>query len=203
MFNRYAPVIQGLALYQGITTELSPGSVMAVMGPSGCGKTSLFRAIKKEIPSVGSVTVDNSELFTVFQNNDQLFDWYTVEKNLDLVCTADWQHLTDRWNLTDLKHRYPHQLSVGQRQRITLIRAICSGRSLLLCDEPLSAVDGITAIQIAKDFQEIVHEKQLTALWITHNALEASYVADQVLMISADQVTVMSEFTHESILKSF
>jgi NitT/TauT family transport system ATP-binding protein len=203
IFNQYAPVVQNSTLYPGVTATLLPGTVTAVMGASGCGKTSLFRAIRNETPSVGVVSVNSSEVFSVFQTSDQLFDWYTIEKNLNLVCVTSWMSLVKQWGLESFICRYPHELSIGQLQRFTLIRALCSGKSLLLCDEPLSAVDGISAIHIAKDFYKIVHEQQLSALWITHNALEASVVADQVMVISPSLVHIMDDFTHESILKSF
>lgn len=174
------------------------------MGHSGCGKTSLFRALRKQIPFTGETVILPENIFSVFQDHDQLFPWFTVEKNLDMVCERDWRDLADRWKISDLIHHKPTQLSVGQKQRFTLLRGICSKRKILLCDEPLSAVDGITAMTIIKDFADIVHEKEKICLWITHDITEARSLSDQILVINDSSPTLLpSSSSDEKILSHF
>jgi ABC-type nitrate/sulfonate/bicarbonate transport system ATPase subunit len=174
------------------------------MGYSGCGKTSLFHALRQQIPYVGHTDILSTDIFSVFQDHDQLFPWFTVEKNLNMVCEQSWVELAKRWKILDLVHKKPHQLSVGQKQRFTLLRGICSSRPILLCDEPLSAVDGITSLTIIKDFADIVVEKEKICLWITHNITEAKILSDRTLIINDRSPGLLFGPTRdEKILTSF
>jgi NitT/TauT family transport system ATP-binding protein len=140
----------------------------------------------------------------VFQDHDQLFPWFTVEKNLDMVCEQDWRELAERWKISDLIDHKPAQLSVGQKQRFTLLRGICSSRQILLCDEPLSAVDGITALTIIKDFADIVKEKKKICLWITHNITEAKLLSNSIFVINSSSPKLLPASTRdEKILSCF
>lgn len=190
--EQFSPIVNGHALFPGITVDLVPGEILPIVGRSGCGKTSLFNAIRQQIPHTGITELTPDCVFSVFQENSQLFPWFTVSKNLQLVCDDQWQELVKKWALTDLLSKYPNQLSVGQRQRFTLIRAICSAQNILLCDEPLSGVDSITKQYILKDFRIILKETKKYCLWITHDLSEAKTLSDHILIISTQQTTVVS-----------
>jgi ABC-type nitrate/sulfonate/bicarbonate transport system ATPase subunit len=202
--KNFSPVVDGRKLYPGIDLDLNPRDIISVMGHSGCGKTSLFRALKKQLASIGETVIPPEQIFSVFQDHDQLFPWFTVERNLDMVCERDWRELADRWKILDLIHHKPTQLSVGQKQRFTLLRGICSSRQILLCDEPLSAVDGITALTIIQDFADIIHEKAKICLWITHNITEAKLLSDQILVINSRSPKLLPNTSqNEKILSYF
>ena len=165
-------------LFSPISFVVKPGTCTVIMGRSGIGKSSLLNAICGTVKFSGNIKTDKT--FTVFQDNNQLFPWYTVRKNLELVCTKPFENLVALWGLESLLDKKPLNLSGGQRQRFTLIRAICSGSPVLLCDEPCSALDSYTGNNVINDFKKIIVEQQLCCLWITHNPIEAITLGDQV-----------------------
>jgi ABC-type dipeptide/oligopeptide/nickel transport system ATPase component len=141
----------------------------------------------------------------VFQGANQLLPWFTIEQNLDLVSTTcNYTNLVEQWGLEQHLLKYPYQLSVGQRQRFALIRAIFSGRKLLLCDEPLSGVDGITALRISSDFRRAVQDNQIKCMWITHNLVEAESIADQVILLDYERPELITHsITYHELYKKF
>lgn len=202
--SNFSPIIDNNNLFPGVDVTVLPGEVLCIMGYSGCGKTSFFRALQNQLLYAGQVELAVDQVFNVFQTDQQLFPWITIEENLELVCNSPWDKLVQDWKLESLIHKMPMQLSVGQRQRFTLIRALCSGRNILLCDEPLSAVDGITSIDILRDFKKIVLEKNICCLWITHSVTEAQLIADKVLVLNTHSTTMLDkDINHETIFKLF
>lgn len=178
--NHTVTVSGNVPLFAPIDLSVQTGEIAVIMGASGIGKTSLLAsvAIKSDI------IFENS--FRIFQESHQLFPWMTVRKNLELVCKKPYIELVNRWNLKEYLDHIPSKLSGGQRQRFTLIRGLCSGLQTLLCDEPLSALDGLTGAIVAKDFCEIAHEEKLTVLWVTHNVTEARIVGDSIYLLSSN-----------------
>lgn len=200
----FAPVIRDQSLYAGINLDLSPGEIVSIMGHSGCGKTSLFQALRKKLPCHGESNIKVSEIFSVFQDPDQLFPWFTVAQNLDLVCEKRWRDIAQQWNILDLIDRRPSQISVGQKQRFTLLRSLCCAGDILLCDEPLSAVDNITAMTIQKDFGAMIREMNKSCLWITHDIAESRSLGDRILVINNRHHCILDPSQDdESILAKF
>jgi NitT/TauT family transport system ATP-binding protein len=156
------------------------------MGRSGIGKSSLLHAICGSLEYSGKIECNKT--FNVFQDNNQLFPWYTIKKNLDLVCQYSYDDIVVDWNLKNLLDSKPLNLSGGQRQRFTLIRAICSGANVLLCDEPCSALDMYTGNNVIKDFKRILVNRNLSCLWITHNPIEAIEIGDTVLNLTTNGI---------------
>lgn len=203
--HNLAPVVDGHVLYPGIDFELEPGKITVVIGHSGIGKTSLFNAITGDITHSGLVESLDVHM-RVFQGSGQLLPWFTVEENLDLISAKqkNYNDLVKNWNLDQHLSNYPYQLSVGQRQRFVLIGAIFSGRKLLLCDEPLSGVDGITALRISRDFRQAVQDNQIKCMWITHDLIEAESIADQVILLDRENPEVVSHcITYHELYKKF
>lgn len=188
--QEFGPAIADLDLPR-VTVSLRPGTVTCFLGASGCGKTSMLRAMHGELPSSGDMTQGVGS-FMVYQSLDQLFPWMTMRANIQLV-SSDAQELEDlarRWGVGDLLDRTPLQCSGGQRQRFALIRALLSGRQLILCDEPLSGVDAFTAENIAKDVVTEVHRRDLQVVWVTHNWHEAGILGDQTVVFRAGAASV-------------
>ena len=149
------------------------GKITVIMGDSGSGKTTLLRSIAE----------DNKDSYTIFQGGKQLFPWFSLRKNLDLICKLNYVDLLVKWNIINLIDRKPSQVSGGEEQRYVLVSAIASGSNLLLCDEPLSALDTKTSHELCLDFRKVVHEKCLSIIWVTHNPLEASILADNLYVL--------------------
>lgn len=176
-----------------LTFRLYQGEFVAVIGPSGCGKStilSLSAGLLK--PASGSVTRDGSVGYML--QRDELFPWRTIEKNICLPlevkrCNTQ-EHrasalaLAEKYGLKDFLKSYPQQLSGGMRQRAALIRTLAADPELLLLDEPFSALDYQTRLNVTADVSSIIRTEGKTALLITHDISEAISLADRVLVLS-------------------
>jgi ABC-type nitrate/sulfonate/bicarbonate transport system ATPase subunit len=183
-----------------ITLDIDTGAIVAVLGASGVGKTSFLRAVHGDITYTGFCQV-SARIWNVLQHDHQLFPWLTVRRNLEMACVLDWQHWAQRWNLMPQLDKKPQYLSVGQRQRLTLLRACCSGAGVLLCDEPLSAVDALNRSQIAADIRHMAQDMQVSVLWVTHDISEAVAVADQFLCITASSTELLHSHLSETQIR--
>jgi ABC-type nitrate/sulfonate/bicarbonate transport system ATPase subunit len=175
-----------VTLFHPVSFSVEPGNCTVIMGRSGIGKSSLLNAICGSVKYNGKINTEKT--FSVFQDSNQLFPWYTIRKNLDLVCKNDYNNIVKDWNLTHLLDVNPHKISGGQRQRFTLIRAICSGAKVLLCDEPCSALDMHTGNMVVKEFKKIIKQNNLCCLWVTHNPIEAIELGDTVYNLTEDRL---------------
>ena len=183
-----SPIIAGRVLFQGLDLKLAAGEIAVIMGRSGIGKTSLFQCISDvESPCQGQI-FRGKNFFHVYQDQHQLFPWLTMEENFRLAnCLDQARQTCKEWNLDHHWKKKPSRLSVGEKQRFTLIRALCRPESLLLCDEPLSAVDSITALPVAEDFKIKAHAHGKSVLWITHSIMEARCVGDRIVILHQDR----------------
>lgn len=195
----FAPVVGGKTLFPPIDLEISPGEIVTVMGRSGTGKTSMFRAMTGGCDHVGRF-INDRKIWSIYQNDHQLFPWLSVATNLDVSAVQDWRPWAETWKLDHLVDKKPQYLSVGQRQRFTLLRAACSGAKLLLCDEPLSAVDGLSTIQICQDIRDMAQQLGISVLWITHSADESCAIGDHCLVITERHWQILSRpLPHDEI----
>ncbi len=131
---------------------------------------------------------------------DQLFEWRTIEKNITLGLEV--QHkmteenverareLLKKYGLWEFRNHYPQQLSGGMRQRAALIRTIAANPDLLLLDEPFSALDFQTRLDVCDDVYDIIKKEHKTALLVTHDISEAIALADKVIVLTARPATV-------------
>ena len=163
----------GRNLFSPVSISVGSGEIICIMGRSGVGKTSLLNYIAN--------IIDDS--FTVFQDSHQLFPWYTVHKNLDLV-SHNYIDTVNEWKISDLLNHCPNELSGGQHQRFTLIRALHSGFNNILCDEPLSGLDTLTKISVLQDFKQKIVDNDLSCIWVTHDYSEAQVIADRVFLLT-------------------
>lgn len=202
-----APKGNELTVLDDVSLEVQPGEFVSVVGPSGCGKTTLLRIIQGlEDHDDGEVLVDSTDpgkvaCGFVFQKAS-LFPWRTVQQNvsfgLDLSVLkgtpnrpvakperrARVAQLLELTDLTEFAEYYPTQISGGMQQRVNLARALAIQPSVLLMDEPFSALDAQTREKLQRDLQKIVAETRTTTVFITHDIREAIFLADRVVVMT-------------------
>ncbi len=187
-----------------LTFTIAEGEFVAVIGPSGCGKTTLLSLAAGLLkPSEGTVERHGSCGYML--QKDELFPWRTIEKNIYLPLEIKRQKtaqnmeraraLAEKYGLGDFLQSYPSQLSGGMRQRAALIRTLATDPDVLLLDEPFSALDYQTRLNVTEDVSEIIRSEGKTALLITHDISEAISLADRVLVLSKRPARVT--FTHQ------
>ncbi|RLE25349.1 MAG: ABC transporter ATP-binding protein, partial [Actinobacteria bacterium] len=191
------------------TLDIPAGSILALLGPSGCGKTSLLRAIAGlERPKSGTITIGRHEVSgdntwvhperrnvgMVFQDG-ALFPHLTVAANVAFglhnsslkmnrsersTRVGEMLELVD---LADFGDRYPGTLSGGQQQRVALARSLAPQPSVLLLDEPFSALDAALRVQVRAEVARIVRDISVTTVFVTHDQDEAFVLGDQVAVL--------------------
>ena len=159
--------IGALDVLENITFNLNEGEIIAIVGPSGSGKSTLLNIISKLIePTEGEIYVDG-EIGYMFQR-DHLFNWRTVWKNIMLGLEIKKEknqenidktkELLTKYGLIDFINSYPQELSGGMRQRIALIRTLATNPQVLLLDEPFSALDYQTRINVSEDIFKMIKD---------------------------------------------
>ena len=184
-----------------ISFDIEHGEFISIVGPSGCGKTTILSILAGLLnPSNGNVLVNddvpktkNSQCGYMFQR-DNLLPWRTIEKNVLLgleiqhkLTPANRQYalnLLDKYGLGDFKSKRPDELSGGMRQRVALIRTLALNPSILLLDEPFSALDYQTRLNVCDDVARIIRQEKKTAILVTHDLQEAISMSDRILVLS-------------------
>lgn len=196
----------------GLSFSVEQGEFVAVVGPSGCGKTTVLSMISGLLlPTAGRILVDGSEVkgpgnhVGYMLQKDQLFGWRTIMKNVLLGLEIQKKKtpqavdyavsLLDKYGLKDFKESYPDQLSGGMRQRVALIRTLAFQPKLLLLDEPFSALDFQTRLNVCDDVYEIIKKEHKTALLVTHDISEAVSIADRIVVLSPRPAKVKKIYT--------
>jgi NitT/TauT family transport system ATP-binding protein len=186
-----------------LSLEVGEGEIVAVLGKTGCGKSTMFNLIAGLIePTSGEITVRGRDPFRDFEffrgkigivfQGDRLMPWRTALANVLLgleVLDADPSRAQgvargwlERLGLNGHENDYPHALSGGMRQRVSIARAFAVDPELLLCDEPFSSLDEMTARDLRAEFVRLVRQNGKTAVFITHQIGEAMEIGDRVLV---------------------
>ena len=192
----------------GLDLALRPGELLALLGPSGCGKTTALRLLAGfDRPTAGQVLIDGRDVTDVpasrrdtgmvFQAYS-LFPTMTAAENvafglrLRKVGAAERRRraadLLELVGLGDRGASYPHQLSGGQQQRVALARALAVAPSVLLLDEPLSALDARVRVQLRDEIRRLQLAEGITTLFVTHDQSEALAIADRVAVLNAGRL---------------
>lgn len=184
-----------------VNFAVGDGEVVALIGPSGCGKSTLLNMGSGLYqPSAGEVFVDgervdspNSHVAFMLQK-DLLLPWRSIRANVEfgLEIRGRPRHerrdraldLLDKCHLSHFAEHYPHQLSGGMRQRAALARTLAVDPSVLLMDEPFSALDAQTKMILQQDLAETVSGQGKTAVLITHDLIESIALSDRILVMS-------------------
>ncbi|MBD1910026.1 MULTISPECIES: ATP-binding cassette domain-containing protein [unclassified Leptolyngbya] len=192
------------AVLKGVNLEVMPGEFVAIVGRSGCGKSTLLRLLAGlEKPSQGQILVNgqpvndlNGATRVMFQNA-RLLPWKRVLDNVGMGLLhhrRDWrkraEYVLHQVGLGEKVREYPAFLSGGQRQRVALARALASNPSLLLLDEPLSALDALTRLEMQRLVEELWQAQQFTTLLVTHDIQEAVLLGDRIVLIDQGQIAL-------------
>lgn len=185
---------------QNLSFSIKKGEFVALVGPSGCGKTTILSLIAGLLePTDGQIKLDGQNVSTsnigyMFQR-DQLFEWRTIYKNillgLEIQGKKDSEenekyitNLLTKYGLIDFKNKHPSELSGGMRQRVALIRTLAVKPKLLLLDEPFSALDYQTRLDVCDDVKNIIKQEHQTAILVTHDISEAISMSDRVFILT-------------------
>ena len=193
---------------RGVSLKLPKATYCCLLGPSGCGKTSLLRMIAgHEEITEGDVILNNKNISDeqpADRNTSMMFQSYALFPHLKVIDNvafalkiigigkterhAKASELLDSVQLADLRDRYPNQLSGGQQQRVALARALITKPSLLLLDEPLSALDPFLRIEMRSELKALQRRLGITFVHVTHSQEEAMALADMILVMNAGKV---------------
>jgi NitT/TauT family transport system ATP-binding protein len=213
--KRYPVDGSEIAALADIDLTIADGEFLCLLGPSGCGKSTLLKLAAGLIaPSSGiiringhPVTAPGPDRAVVFQDY-ALFPWMTVRENAEFGLAARGLDPARRRaisgellrvvGLGDFAEKYPHHLSGGMRQRVSIARALAVDPVLLLMDEPFGALDAQTRYVMQRELLRIWRTYRKTVLFVTHSIEEALYLGDRVLLMTARPGRIKAEMRVES-----
>ncbi len=191
---------QAFEAIHDFSLAINEGEFIAIVGSSGCGKSTLLRLlVGLDTDYSGSIRVDGKpvsgiggERGIVFQEH-RLFPWLTVAQNIGLglvnepLTQGERAHKVHEFvqlvGLSGFELAYPHQLSGGMAQRVAIARGLVASPRILLLDEPFGALDALTRQQLQDELLAIRERSGVTTLLVTHDAEEATYLADRVVVL--------------------
>lgn len=201
-----------------ISFRVYPGEFIAIVGPSGCGKSTLLNIIAGLLPlSQGELLInghpgqEHPESIGYMLQKDHLLEWRTIYRNITLgleiqkkltpEALSSIDTMLTAYGLADFRNAYPRQLSGGMRQRAALIRTLALSPSILLLDEPFSALDSQTRLNVADDIGTILKQQSISTILVTHDLSEAISMADRILVLSSRPGRLKASYNIELSVK--
>jgi NitT/TauT family transport system ATP-binding protein len=203
----------GRPLYENFDLDLPKGKIISVFGPNGCGKSTLINMIAGLIPiDSGSIlfegkTLAETKIGYVFQNyREAMFPWLRTIDNIayplrlegktraEVATRVD--ELVASFDVKFDLHRYPYELSGGQQQTASIMRALAPHPEVLFLDEPFSALDFEMTLFIREKLQEVFLATATTMVLVSHDLEEAVYLADQILLLTKRPTRVAEILTY-------
>ncbi len=196
---------------RNVSFTVGEGEFVAVIGPSGCGKTTLLRCLAGlERVHSGKVSYECGggdrppRILMVFQEHGVL-PWLTVLENAALGLEAQGvpkrareeraRRLLARLGLGGRERAYPHQLSLGMKQRVAVARSFLCAPDVLLMDEPFAALDAQTRLKLQHELLALWQERRCNVVFVTHDVDEAILLSDRIIVLSAAPGTVTGEYS--------
>jgi putative spermidine/putrescine transport system ATP-binding protein len=197
----------------GMSLEIGPGELVALLGPSGCGKTTALRIVAGfEYADYGQVLIDGRDFSGVpaaKRDMGMVFQSYSLFPNMNALDNVGFglrmrkagtsrrkqraAELLDMVGLSAQASQYPHQLSGGQQQRVALARALAIEPRVLLLDEPLSALDAKVRLQLREQIRTLQQRLGTTTIFVTHDQEEALSMADRVGVMRSGKLEQVAE----------
>ncbi|MDO5048410.1 MAG: ABC transporter ATP-binding protein [Actinomycetaceae bacterium] len=200
-------VRKGNTLLDALNLKVGLGELVAVLGPSGAGKSTLLRAIAGlQRPLGGTISIDGENIThtppggrgaAMVMDRPALFEHMTVEENIAFAVNKELRDSTPKeqvqvaltmLSIRELAHRYPGELSMGQRQKVSLARVLVRRPRVLLFDEPLAHVDAYTAAQLRDEILRVHHRMNCATLYVTHDVKEAFSIADRIIYMQEGRI---------------
>lgn len=192
---------------RNINLTIEKGEFVAIIGKSGSGKSTLLRLVSNLEPLTNGKLLFNgipssksTSKITMMYQDSRLLPWKKVIDNVGLGLDGQWtehaEKALDAVGLIDFKDQWPSKLSGGQQQRVALARALVHEPSLLMLDEPLSALDALTRIEMQNLIESIWANLGFTALLVTHDVGEAVRLADRIVLIEDGNIAMDIKIDH-------
>ncbi|MED1865185.1 ABC transporter ATP-binding protein [Fictibacillus nanhaiensis] len=196
---------QDTAGFQDVNLSVKEGEIIGILGTSGCGKSTLLRVLSGlDQHYEGTISIENSnnQIGMMFQE-PRLLPWLSVKKNISFGLEKE-ERNTDKYKtyldlvgLADFENHYPKDLSGGMAQRTAIARALITEPEILLLDEPFSALDAFTKMQLQDLLISIWQKKKTTMILVTHDIDEALYLCDRIFILKGQPGEVYSEVSVE------
>ena len=202
----------GVHALEGVTIDVNPGEILAIVGGSGCGKSTLLRAISGlDTPSQGRIVLDGATVTTpqekigiIFQE-PRLLPWLTVAQNIGFGLEdrerGERKSRVDmalrRVGLSEKANAWPRELSGGQAQRVAIARALAPRPEVLLLDEPFSALDAFTRTDLQDHLLALWSDLKPTLVLVTHDVEEAIVLADRILVMKPRPGMIFDEIVDD------
>jgi NitT/TauT family transport system ATP-binding protein len=200
---------QTLPVLNHVSLRLQPGEQASLLGPSGCGKSTLLRLVAGlETPTIGTIIADGALVTrpdpsrVVMFQDPTLYPWRTVKANVSLGLEARGllrrqghrvEEALQLVGLTQFATAYPHQLSGGMAQRVSLARALVNDPRLMLLDEPLGKLDSMTRMTMQQELLSLWQRTGFTSLLVTHDVDEALFMSNRVVVLSDRPATIKAD----------
>lgn len=196
------------AMLDKLSFHVGKGEFVSLIGASGCGKSTIFRLINRLLePETGEIHVNGREIHTIksyagyMPQKDLLFPWRTIEENLCLPMEIrkiprkqqkeQAEDVLKQMGLLAYRDKYPKDLSGGMRQRISFARTLLTDAGLMLLDEPFSALDALTRMDMQEWLLRQWEHFHKTILFITHDVEEAVFLSEKIYIIAEQPVKKM------------
>ncbi|MBN7576471.1 MULTISPECIES: ABC transporter ATP-binding protein [Clostridium] len=211
-------------ILKDITLKINRGELVAIIGSSGCGKTTTLKMINRLIkPTSGKIFINGEDIASkdviklrrnigyVIQQTG-LFPHLTIRENIEMIPKVEKLNKTSiekrtlelmdmvGLNSNDFLDRYPTELSGGQQQRVGVARAFATNPEIILMDEPFSALDPITRVQLQEELIDLQSKLKRTIVFVTHDMDEAIKIADKICIMNKGEIVQYD--TPENILKN-
>lgn len=204
----FASGAQTVTALSEVSFKVSFGELFCVVGPSGCGKSTLLKLLAKLLtPSAGQIELDPQLLaggVAYVPQEASLLPWRNSLQNacLGLELKGELNRARVRsvldsieeYGLKGFERNLPGELSGGMRQRISVIRALESSPQLMLCDEPFSAIDFVTRLDLNTRFKRMCRVNAITTIFVTHNIEEAIFLADEIVVMSGRPGRIVASY---------
>ena len=190
--------------------QADDGEFLCIVGPSGCGKSTFLRIVAGLTPYTsgelifGRSAQQTSPLTAMVFQEYAIFPWRTVLDNVAFglemrrIPKKEREEVAESYiqkvGLTEFRHRFPHELSGGMKQRVGLARALANDPQILLMDEPFGALDAQTRSLLQEELLRIWEEERKTILFVTHSLDEAVLLGDRIVLMTAHPGTTKAEY---------